>query len=199
VKLYDYGPSGNCYKVRLLLAQLGITYQRVPVDLKKGEARTPEFKGRFPLGRVPVVELDDGTVLAESNALLLHFGEGTPYVPTERLARSEAFQWMFWEQYIHEPALAVVRAWRAYYGVPAGKEAELLEREAKGYAALDTMEQHLAKRTWLTGTGYSVADIALYAYTHVAPEGGFELKRYPAIGRWMARVAEQPGHIPITV
>jgi glutathione S-transferase len=196
ITLYDARFSGNCYKVRLLLAHLDLPYERIAIDLKKGEARTGAFRARFPLGRVPVAEID-GEVLAESNAILWYLAEGTPFIPTGKLERARALQWMFWEQYSHEPYVAVVRAWRSFYGIPPGKEAELQERESKGYAALDTMERHLKVQPWFAGGAYGVADIALYAYTHVAPEGGFDLGRYPTIRDWMARVAGQPRHVSI--
>src|SRR3954465_7149819 len=136
IRLYESAISGNCYKVRLLLSQLGVPFKRIEHDLARGEARTPEFRAKFPLGRVPAVELADGQVLAESNAILWYFGEGTRFVPSDPLARARCLQWMFWEQYSHEPYIAVARAWLAYFGVPAGKQAELRERTEKGHAAL---------------------------------------------------------------
>jgi glutathione S-transferase len=198
MKLHEYGPSGNCYKVRLLLTQLGRAFERVPVDLTKGEGKTPAFRARFPLGRVPVLELGDGRLLGESNAIILFLAEGTPFIPADPFARAQALQWLFWEQYSHEPYVAVARAWLSFFGIPAGKEAELVERQAKGVAALETMERHLAAHSWFAGDAYSVADISLYAYTHVAGEGGFQLERYPALCAWMDRVASQPGHLKIT-
>jgi glutathione S-transferase len=146
---------------------------------------------------VPALVLDDGTVLGESNAILWYFAEGTPYVAEDRLGRARTLQWMFWEQYDHEPSIAVVRAWRRYFGVPAGREAELPLRETRGYAALDVMERHLSREPFFVGGRYGIADIALYAYTHVAHEGGFHLERYPAVRAWLGRVAAQPGHVPI--
>jgi glutathione S-transferase len=197
IKLHEFAPSGNCYKVRLLLAQLGIPFERVAVDLHTRETRTPEFLAKNPIGRVPTVELEPGRYLAESNAILWYFAEDTEYLPECRLGRAQALQWMFFEQYSHEPYVAVARAWVAYLGVPQGKEQELVERREKGYAALDVMEQLLAAQPFFAGERYSIADIALYAYTHVADEGGFDLARYPAIGAWMARVKAQPRHVGI--
>jgi len=197
IKLHEFAPSGNCYKVRLLLAQLGIPFERVAVDLHTRETRTPEFLAKNPIGRVPTVELEPGRYLAESNAILWYFAEDTEYLPEGRLGRAQALQWMFFEQYSHEPYVAVARAWVAYFGVPQGKEQELVERREKGYAALDVMEQLLAAQPFFAGERYSIADIALYAYTHVADEGGFDLGRYPAIGAWMARVKAQPRHVGI--
>jgi len=197
IRLHESWYSGNCYKVRLLLTQLGLPFERVEVDLKDGETRRPAFRALAPLGRVPVVVLDGGTALAESNAIMCYFGEGTPLVPSDRLERAQMMQWLFWEQYSHEPYVAVVRAWVRYFGVPPGKEAELEERRERGVRALDTMEQHLVRRSFFVGERYSLADIALYAYTHVAHEGGFDLSGHAAVERWMGRVRVQPGHIPI--
>jgi glutathione S-transferase len=187
--------SGNCYKVRLLLHHLSIPFERV--EVARGEARKPEFLRMNPIGRVPTVELGPGVFLAESNAILWYFAEGTPYVPTDRLARARVLQWMFFEQYSHEPYVAVARAWLRYFGIPPGKEAELAERQERGYAALETMESELTNRDFFAGDAYSIADISLYAYTHVAHEGGFDLFRFKALHRWFERVRSQPGHIPI--
>jgi glutathione S-transferase len=195
--LHQSQVSGNCYKVRLALAQLGIPYRVVELDLARGDAKTPEFRAQHPLGRVPVVHLDDGTVLAESNAILWYFASESQLVPTDRLARAQVLQWMFWEQYSHEPYIAVVRAWKAFFGIPAGKEAELVERTQKGYAALDVMERALTTRPFFVADRYTIADIALYAYTHVAHEGDFDLTRYKSIRAWMERVSQEPGHVAI--
>lgn len=197
IRLHQFQPSGNCYKVRLLLRQLGVPFELVDLDLRAGAARTPEFRAFAPLGRVPVVELAPGVVLAESNAILWHFGEGSRLVPEDRLERAQVLQWMFWEQYSHEPYVAVVRAWTAFFGVPPGKEAELADRRARGEDALATMDRHLQGHLFFVGGRYSIADIALYAYTHVAGEGGFDLARYPAVGAWLDRVRAEPGHVPI--
>jgi glutathione S-transferase len=196
-RLYDCAPSGNCYKVRLLLAQLRRPYERVNIDLLKGEGRKPAFKRRFPLGRIPVFERDDGTQLAESNAILWYLAEGTRYLPKGREARAEVLQWLFWEQYSHEPYVAVVYAWLCEFGVPKGKEKELEERRAKGVAALKVMEARLAKRPWFSGEEYGIADIALYAYTHVAPRADFDLNPFPRVRGFLKRVKAQPGHVEI--
>ncbi|WP_434390917.1 glutathione S-transferase family protein [Melittangium boletus] len=198
IKLYQFHPSGNCYKVRLLLHQLSLPFETREVDLAAGEARTAEFKAMNPIAKTPTVELSPGVFLAESNAILCYFGEGTPYVPTDRLERARMLQWMFFEQYSHEPYVAVARAWLSFFGIPPGKERELEERIQKGYAALDIMEGELSKRPFFAGGHYSLADIALYAYTHVAHEGRFDLGRYPAILDWCERVRAQPGHVRIT-
>jgi glutathione S-transferase len=198
LKLYQFHASGNCYKVRLLLHQLGIPFEAVETDIMAGATRTPEFKAKNPIARVPTLELEPGTFLAESNAILWYFAEGTPFIPTGKLERARMLQWMFFEQYSHEPYVAVARAWIAFFGIPAGKERELEERIQKGYAALDVMEGELKKRPFFAGDRYSLADIALYAYTHVAEEGRFDLSRYPAIRAWFERVQAQPRHLRIT-
>ena len=195
--LYDFLPSGNGYKVRLLLTQLGIPYELVQLDVFKKETRTPEFLARNPNGRIPCVRLEDGTHLWESNAILSYFAEGTPFLPPGKLERAQVLQWMFFEQYSHEPYIAVVRAWY-HFGLLEENRAQLADKVKGGYAALGVMESHLAKRTWFVGERYSIADIALYAYTHVAEEGKFDLGPYPAVRAWLERVHKQPKHIPIT-
>ncbi len=201
VRLYDNLSSGNGYKVRLLLTQLGLPFQRTDLDIFAGESRTPDFLAKNPNGRIPALELDDGTVLAESNAILFYLAEGTPFLPSDRLARAQVLQWMFFEQYSHEPYVAVPRAWVLHPpegGLTDAQQTELEVRRRRGHEALGLMDRHLADRAFMAGDGYSIADIALYAYTHVAPEGGIALDGYPAIKTWLARVADQPGHIPIT-
>jgi glutathione S-transferase len=196
--LYDSPVSGNCYKVRLLLAHLGIGYERQTMDVIDRSNRPEVLGGLNPSLRVPTIVLDDGRPLAESNAILWYFGEGTRFVPDDRYERAKVLQWMFFEQYTHEPAIAVVRFLAAYSG-QADRYASTIERKtADGYRALDAMETHLAGgRPYLVGERLSLADIALYAYTHVAHEGGFELDRYEAIRSWVDRVASEPGHVPI--
>jgi glutathione S-transferase len=195
--LYDSRVSGNCYKVRLLLAQLGVEYERREVDVVDRSNRPELLGGLNPALRVPTLVLDDGRPLAESNAILCYFGEGTPLFPADRYERAQMLQWLFFEQYDHEPAIAIVRFWLAYSGRPEAFADRLEERTAAGYRALDAMERHLAGREWLVGSAYSLADIALYAYTHVAHEGGFSLEPYAAVRAWLARVAAVPGHVPI--
>jgi glutathione S-transferase len=198
VLLYNSQVSGNCYKVRLLLAHLGIDYERQAVSVVDRSNR-PELLGGFnPALRVPTLVLDDGRSLGESGAITWYFGEGTRFVPDDPYERAQVLQWMFFEQYDHEPAIAVVRFWLAYSGRPREEFADRLdERVAAGYRALDVLERGLEARSWLVGDGMTLADIALYAYTHIADEGGFELGGYPAIGEWIARVASEPGHVPI--
>jgi glutathione S-transferase len=194
--LYDNAESGNCYKVRLLLAHLGVEYERRELSVIDRSDRREVLGALNPALRVPTLVLDDGRALAESDAILWYFGEGTAFVPEDRYERAQVLQWMFFEQYSHEPFIAVARFWAI-----AGINPPEAEREAKmrgGTAALRAMEGHLAGREFLVGERYTIADIALYAYTHVAPEGGFELEPYPAVRAWLERVAAQPGHIAIT-
>ena len=195
--LYNSRVSGNCYKVRLLLAHLGIAYERREVDVVDRSNRVELLGDLNPALRVPTLVLDDGRPLAESNAILFYFAEGTPYLPEERYERVQVLQWLFFEQYSHEPNIAVVRFWVRYSDAPPA-DAEVETRRRAGYAALDAMERHLSSRTFHVGERFTIADISLYAYTHVAAEGGFDLAGYPAIGAWLDRVAGQPGHEPIT-
>ena len=194
--LYDFMGSGNGYKVRLLLAQLGVPYKLVERDIMKGETRTPEFLAKNPNGRIPTLQLEDGTHLAESDAILWYLAEGTPFAPADRLQRAQTLQWMFFEQYSHEPYIAVARFWRHFFDkLTPIQELELPERMKKGYAALGVMEQHLARHPFFVGDRYGLADIALYGYTHVAGEGGFNLDAYPHVCAWLARVGAQPGYV----
>jgi glutathione S-transferase len=198
VLLYNSPVSGNCYKVRLLLAHLGLEYETVELSVVDRSNRAEVLGDLNPDLRVPTLVLDDGRPLAESNAILWYFGDGTPYVPTDPYERAQVLQWQFFEQYSHEPSIAVARFLIAYSELPREAYEKRLPRLTKdGYAALDAMEQHLVDRAYLVGERYSLADISLYAYTHVAHEGGFELERYPAIRGWLERVAAQPGHIAI--
>ena len=196
--LYDSPVSGNCYKVRLLLTHLGIPFERSTVDVVDRSNRPELLGGLNPALRVPTLILDDGRPIAESGAILWYFGDGTDFVPTDRYERAQVLQWMFFEQYDHEPSIAVVRFWLTYSGRPEAFADRLEERTAAGYRALGAMERHLGDRTFFVGERPSLADIALYAYTHVADEGGFDLEPYPATRAWVDRVAALPGHIPIT-
>ena len=201
VRLHDYLPSGNGYKVRLLLTQLGIPFQRIEYDITRGETRTPEFLENVNVnGRVPVLETEEGTLLPESNAILYFLAEGTPFLSDDRLEKARTLQWMFFEQYSHEPNIAVARAWLHVFDVEMTEErrSALETRQRHGYGALGVMEEHLGCNDYFVGGRYSVADITLYAYTHVADEGGFDLGGYPAILAWLERVSSQPGYIPIT-
>jgi glutathione S-transferase len=197
VLLYDSRVSGNCYKVRLLLAHLGLAYERREVDVVDRSGRL-ELLGEINPGlRVPSLVLDDGRTLGESNAIVWYFAQGTPYLPTDGFERARILQWMFFEQYSHEPNIAVLRFWALFPHAAAPSDADLAARRKGGYAALDALERHLGANDFLVAGGYTIADIALYAYTHVAHEGGFDLDRYPRVREWLARVAAQPGHVAI--
>lgn len=198
LKLYDYASSGNGYKVRLLLHQLGRPCERIELDILRGQTRTPEFLARNPNGRIPCVELESGEYLWESNAILFYLAEGTELLPGDTLERARVLQWMCFEQYSHEPYIATSRFLRMHSEHTAERRAALEQRREPGYAALGVMERHLAGHGFFVGARYSVADIALYAYTHVAHEGGFELGRFPEVSTWLERVRKQPKHIPIT-
>jgi glutathione S-transferase len=197
VLLYNSQPSGNCYKVRLLLAHLGVPYERREVDVIDRSAPREELAGLSPTRRVPVLVLDDGRPLFESNAILCHLGEGTRFVPRDRYQRSQMLQWLFWEQYEHEPAIAVARFLKSYSGRPDWYDVRRAELHKRGIAALDAMERHLSSRPWFVGDAMTLADISLYAYTHAADEGGFDLGPYPAVRAWLEQVVQQPGHVPI--
>ncbi|MDH3378821.1 MAG: glutathione S-transferase family protein [Gammaproteobacteria bacterium] len=197
LRLYDFWESGNCYKVRLLLSQLGEPFERVPVDILQGQTRTESYLKRNPNHRVPLLEWPDGRTLAESNAILFCIADGTPFLPADPWSRAQVLQWMFFEQYSHEPYIAVVRFWHFTEQVEQNINT-LPGKMYGGYGALGVMEQHLATRTFFVRDTYSIADIALYAYTHVADEGGFELDRFPAIQCWLSSVSEQANHVAIT-
>ena len=194
--LYDNPMSGNCFKVRLLFSLLGIEYERREVDVVDRSGRAELLGDLNPGLRVPTLVLDDGRPLAESDAILVYFAEGTEYLPEDRYERAQVLQWMFFEQYSHEPNIAVLRFW-----AEAGIESDPREAAAKlegGYRALEAMERHLAERQFFVGEGATVADLALYAYTHVAPEGGFEMDRFAAISAWLERIRALPGYVSIT-
>jgi glutathione S-transferase len=196
VLLYNSQVSGNCYKVRLLLAHLGLDYQRRELDVIDRSGRAELLGDLNPALRVPTLVLDDGRALAESNAILWYLADRTEYLPDDAFERAKVLQWLFFEQYSHEPYIAVVRFWVAVAKAPPAHMA-LAEKMRGGYAALDAIELHLEANQFLVGDRYTIADIALYAYTHVSHEGGFELERYPAIGSWLERVAAQPRHVTI--
>lgn len=202
-KLYDFLPSGNGYKVRLLLSQLNIPFELRQIDILKGESRTPEFLEKNPNGRIPVLEIEPDVYLSESNAILVYLSQGTDFLPTDRLELARIMQWMCFEQYSHEPYIATSRFWLTHDMADQYRK-ELLQKQAPGYAALDVMEKRLTKHQFLVGDSngsadrYTIADIALYAYTHVAHEGGFSLDNYPGIQAWLKRVQAQPNHVLIT-
>jgi glutathione S-transferase len=193
--LYDNHHSGNCYKVRLLFTQLGLPYERRELDVVDRSNRPEVLGGLNPALRVPTLILDDGRALAESDAILFYFAEGTQYLPEDRFERAQVLQWLFFEQYSHEPYIAVARFWSIAGITPSEQQAA--EKRRGGEAALAAMESHLTGREFLVAERYTIADIALYAYTHVAPEGGFTLDGYPAVRAWVERVSARPGHIPI--
>jgi glutathione S-transferase len=190
-------PSGNAYKVRLLLAQLDIACDVVELDVlaRPSETRRPEFLARNPNGRIPLLELDDGTYLPESNAILFYLAEGTAMFPDTRIGRAQALQWMFFEQYSHEPYVAVLKFWTLWGGLENCRPEDIERWRSRGQAALDVMETHLERRSFFVDERYTIADIALYAYTHTAESVGFSLG--PAVRSWLARVREQPRHVPI--
>ncbi|SME88608.1 glutathione S-transferase [Tistlia consotensis] len=192
--LYDYLDSGNGYKVRLLLAQLGRPCERIELDIDRGETRTPDFLAINPNGRIPALVLDDGRPLAESNAILCYLAEGTPFLPADPYERALVMQWLFFEQYSHEPYIAVARYLLRHLPADHPRRARLPELRERGHQALAVMEGHLAGNAFFVGGRYSIADIALYAYTHVAADGGYDLSGYPALGAWLQRIAAQPGH-----
>ncbi|WP_127090283.1 glutathione S-transferase family protein [Aquabacter cavernae] len=198
LKLYSTQSSGNSYKVRLLLARLGRPFHLVEVDIFAGEHRTPQFLALNPEGRVPLLEMEDGTVLGESNAILFYLAEGTELLPADRLERAEVLRWMFFEQNNHEPGIAQARFWLRQ--VRGGRELRTHDVDRwmeEGYGALRIMERHLEKRRFFVGETLTIADLALYPHTWLAPEGDFELATFPAIGAWLARVARETGGLDL--
>jgi glutathione S-transferase len=198
-KILVYGDSisGNCYKIQLLCSHLEIPYDWQEVDILKGETRTKEFLAMNANGRIPLMVLPDGRYLAESNAIIAYLANGTDLVGTNRFSRAAILQWMFFEQYSHEPNIATSRFIIKYLGSPPDRQAALEEKRVAGYKALDVMEQRLGNNDFFVGSNYSIADIALYAYTHVANDGGFDLQDYSAIREWLGRVEEMPGYVPM--
>lgn len=194
IVLHGYTGSGNCYKPALAMRRLGIAYRWQEVDILAGASRTPAFLARNPNGRIPLLEVEPGRYLAESNAMLCYLAEGSALFPAERWARAKVLEWLFFEQYSHEPYIATVRFWIAIQRSAEAHAAKIAELRPRGDAALGVMEAQLAKTPFLTGNTDTIADIALYAYTHVAEEGGYDLTGYPAIRGWLARVAARPGH-----
>ena len=196
-KLYQMQDSGNCYKIRLLLSQLEKPFTVVEIDILKGESRTRAFLSRNPNGRVPTLEIATGKYLAESTAILWYLAENTAFLPADRYSRAQVLQWMAFEQYSHEPYIATSRFWISILKQPENHAIELAEKRGPGYAALEVMEQHLATHEFFAGA-YSIADIALFGYTHVCHEGGFSLENYPSIRRWISSVQSMPNHISMT-
>jgi glutathione S-transferase len=193
-RVYGDIHSGNCFKVRLLLEQLGLSYEWIAVDILRQETRTPQFLAMNPAGQIPLLEIAPGSYLPESNAILHYLADPSAFLPEERLEHAQVLRWMFFEQYKHEPNVATARFIVRYLGRPAEREEALQKKIADGYAALAVMEKHLGANPYFVGGRYTIADISLYAYTHVAHEGGFDLGPYPAIRDWLGRVRSQPGH-----
>lgn len=198
LRLYDFLDSGNGYKVRLLLSQLGIPYQYVDVDILAGESRTPEFLAKNPNGKIPLLEFEDGRTLAESDAILLFLAEGTPFLPEDRWQKAQVMHWLFFEQYSHEPNIATARFWLKHREFDAHQRRRFAEKTRDGVAALKVMEHHLVREPYFVAKRYTIADIALFAYTHVAHEGGFDLGVFPHVRAWIERIKAQPGYKPIT-
>ena len=201
ITVHGFSPSGNCHKARLLLEQLGRRpgrdYAWVETDSARGATRTPEYLAKNPNGKVPMVELDDGRVLVESNAILCWLADGTKFLPSDPWAKAQALSWMFFEQYSHEPCIAVARFIRGWTPLDSPRRADLPRLQERGAQALAVMEKHLQGAAWFTGDDYGVADIALFAYTHCAGDGGFDLSAYPRIGAWLERVRATPGFVPM--
>ncbi|MEK0182906.1 MAG: glutathione S-transferase family protein [Oscillatoriales cyanobacterium] len=196
LKLYQYSMSGNCYKIRLLLTQLHLPFVTLEIDILKGESRTNEFLRKNPNGRIPVLEIEPGKLLFESNAIMFYLSEGTEVFPKDKFERAQVMQWLFFEQYSHEPFIATSRFWYLTGKSEEFQEA-LQQKQAPGYAALGVMERHLETNDFFVADRYTIADIGLFAYTHVAGEGGFDLRRFPAIESWIDRIKSQPGYINI--
>ena len=197
VTVYGMKASGNCYKLQLLLEQLGRPYTWIETDSVNGATRTPQFLAKNPNGKVPLLELADGRLLPESNAILCYLAEGSALLPSDAWERAQVLQWLFFEQYSHEPYIAVARFVARWLPADHPRQAELPRLRERGHQALQVMEQRLAQQDFLAG-GYSIADIALYAYTHESHVGGIHLDDYPGIRAWIARVEAQPGFVPQT-
>lgn len=197
--VYGFSPSGNCHKVKLLLEQLGQPYHWVEINSAVGETRTSDYLAKNPNGKVPMLETGDGRVLVESNAILYWLARGSACWPEDPWQQSQALSWMFFEQYSHEPYIAVARFIAGWTPMDSPRRADLPMLRQRGHAALKVMERHLASHVWFSGSAYGIADISLYAYTHVAPHGGIPLDAYPAIREWIARVEATPGFVPMAL
>jgi glutathione S-transferase len=195
MKVYGDMRSGNCYKIKLAMVMLDVPHEWVPVDILAGETRTAQFTAKNPNAKIPLLELDDGRVLWESNAIIDYLARGSDLLPDDRFLQAQVLQWQFFEQYSHEPYIAVARFIAKYLGLPEDRRADYESKQAGGYKALGVMETRLATHSYLVGSRLSVADISLYAYTHVAHEGGFDLSGYPGILAWLGAVQSQPGYV----
>lgn len=197
MKIYGDTQSGNCYKVQLVCQLLNIDHQWIDVDILAGDTKSDDFLKKNPNGKIPLLELDSGETLSESNAIINYLAFGSDLYPNDRLAQARVLQWQFFEQYSHEPFIAVARFINKYLGLPAERADEYAAKQTGGHKALEVMEQQLAQTPFLTGENVTTADISLYAYTHVADEGGFELEAYPAIRAWLDRIAALPNFRPM--
>ena len=201
IAVYGFSPSGNCHKLRLLLSQLGKReghdYRWIETDSAIGETRTSDYLAKNPNGKVPMIELDDGRVLVESNAILCWLADGTSFLPADPWQKAQALSWLFFKQYSHEPYIAVARFVCGWTPMDSPRRADLPKLRERGHAALAVMETHLASNAWFSGNDYGIADIALYAYTCVAPHGGIELAAYPVLRGWLARIEATPGFVPL--
>ncbi len=197
-RVYGDRRSGNCYKIELLMSYLGLAYHWVDVDIMAGETRTADFAMLNPNAKIPVLDLPGGQHLAESNAILNYLADGTEYLPDGRLQRAYVLQWQFFEQYSHEPYIAVARFINKYLGLPEARQRDYEAKQAGGHKALAVMDKHLETRPYFVNDALTIADVSLYAYTHVAHEGGFDLSGYPAVRAWLNRVAEHPRHVPMS-
>ena len=196
-KLYDFLPSGNGYKVRLLLTQLQIPFELIELNILNKETRTPEFLAKNPNGKIPLLEIAPNKYISESNAILYHLSQDTEYFPEDKYHQTQVMQWLFFEQYSHEPNIATTRYWISILQQSDKYQQAIKQKQKLGYAALNVMEQHLTNHNFLVADKYTIADIGLYAYTHVAEAGGFELTKFPAILAWFKRIQSQPRHIKI--
>ncbi len=196
-RLYEYPGSGNCYKVNLMLHLVGANFESVTIDIMQGESRTAEFLQINPNGRIPVLEIEPGNYLPESNAAMFYLAENTPYLPESRLSRARVIQWLCFEQYSHEPNIAVARFIIKFLGNPDDRRAQVARCQEQGRAALAVMDRHLADRSFFVDERMTIADIALYAYTHVSDEADIDLAPFPNVQRWLDRVAGHPGYVPM--
>ena len=197
LRLYDFLPSGNGYKVRLLLTQIGMPFERIEINILKGKTRTPEFLNKNPVGKIPLLEIDSDKYLSESNAILIYLSEGTEFLPYDPYLRAKVMQWLFFEQFSHEPFIAKSRYLVSILGKPEEYHQLIEQLREPGYAALTIMENHLQNHLFFVNERYTIADISLFAYTHVADEGEFDLHQFPAIIDWMERVKKQPSYISL--
>ena len=195
MRVYGMSSSGNCHKVRMVLEALKLPYDWTEIDTVRGDTRTMQFLAMNPNGKAPLLEIEPGNYLPESNAIIFYLADGTPLLPNDRLSRARVLQWLFFEQYSHEPYIAVARFLRKFHPDPASQRTLADTKMNGGYRALEVMEQHLGRGPFFVGERYTVADIALYAYTHVAHDGGFDLERFPSVRAWLARVKAQPGYV----